>query len=70
MPFGLKNARVIYERPVNQMFPQQIGKTIEVYVNDKLVKSFHIVDHLTYLIEMFGVHRAYNIKLNPNKCAF
>ncbi|KAL5539706.1 hypothetical protein UlMin_045789 [Ulmus minor] len=39
MPFGLKNAGATYQRLVNKMFKQQIGKTMEVYVDDMLVKS-------------------------------
>ena len=39
MPFGLKNAGATYQRLVNQMFNKQIGRTMEVYVNDMLVKS-------------------------------
>ncbi|KAL5570576.1 hypothetical protein UlMin_027151 [Ulmus minor] len=39
MPFGLKNAGATYQRLVNKMFKQQIGKTMEVYVDDMLVKK-------------------------------
>jgi hypothetical protein len=39
MPFGLKNAGATYQRLVNQMFQSQIGRNIEVYVDDLLVKS-------------------------------
>ena len=39
MPFRLKNARVAYRRLVNKMFKEMIGKTMEVYIDDMLVKS-------------------------------
>ena len=39
MPFGLKNAGATYQRLVNMMFGDLIGKTMEVYVDDMLVKS-------------------------------
>lgn len=39
MPFGLKNARVTYQKLVNKMFKSQIGRNVEVYVDDMLVKS-------------------------------
>lgn len=52
------------------MFPQQIEKTIEVYVDDMLVKSTHARDHCQYLAEMFDILRRYGMKLNPRKCAF
>lgn len=52
------------------MFMQQIGKTMEVYVDNMLVKSLHAKNHLTYLSEMFDVLRRYRMKLNPSKCTF
>jgi len=39
MPFGLKNAEVTYQRLVNYMFCPHIGRNVEVYVDDMLVKS-------------------------------
>ena len=39
MPFGLKNAGATYQRLVNHMFHLQIGRNVEVYVDDMLVKS-------------------------------
>ncbi|KAL0303247.1 UNVERIFIED_CONTAM: hypothetical protein Sradi_6192800 [Sesamum radiatum] len=39
MPFGLKNAGATYQRLVNNMFREQIGKNMEVYIDDMLVKS-------------------------------
>lgn len=43
---------------------------MEVYVDDKLVKSLYTTNHLTYLTKIFGVLHTYNMELNPNKCAF
>ena len=45
MPFGLKNARATYQRLVNYMFRDLIGKSMEVYVDDLLVKSKEETDH-------------------------
>ena len=39
MPFGLKNARVTYPRLRNKMFAHQIGRNVQVYIDDMLVKS-------------------------------
>ena len=39
MPFGLKNARVTYSRLRNKMFAHQIGRNVQVYIDDMLVKS-------------------------------
>ena len=70
MPFGLKNAGATYQRLVNKMFTEQIGKTVEVYVDDMLVKSTAPEQHLTNLREVFAILRKYKMKLNPTKCAF
>ena len=70
MPFGLKNAGVTYQRLVNKMFSKQIGRNMEVYVDDMLVKSKEESAHLDNLQEMFTTLRQYQMKLNPSKCAF
>ena len=41
MPFGLKNTGATYQRQVNKMFEHQVGKSIEVYIDNMLVKSLH-----------------------------
>ena len=70
MPFGLKNARATYQRLVNHMFRPKIGRNVEVYVDDMLVKSQDEKIHLDDLQKTFDTLRQYNMKLNPNKCAF
>ena len=70
MPFGLKNAGATYQRLMNKMFAYQIDRNVQVYVDDMLVKSLHEVDHLDDLRETFDTLRSFNMKLNPNKCAF
>ena len=68
MPFGLKNAGAMYQRMVNMMFAEQIGKTMEVYIDDMLVKSKLVVDHVKNLDLMFKVLCRYQMKPNPLKC--
>ena len=70
MPFGLKNAGATYQRLVTHMFCPQIGRNVEVYVDDMLVKSQDEKIHLDNRQETFDTLRQYNMKLNPNKCAF
>lgn len=48
MQFGLKNAGATYQRPVNRIFAEQIGKTIEVYVEDISVKSLKAEQHIEH----------------------
>ncbi|XP_074327541.1 uncharacterized protein LOC141665455 [Apium graveolens] len=59
-----------YQRLVNRMFKNQIGRTMEVYVDDMLVKSRVASDHVTHLAEMFNILRRFYMKLNPQKCVF
>ena len=70
MPFDLKNARATYQRLVNMMLKDLIGKTMEVYMDNILVKSRMVGDHVEHLRQMFNVLRKYQMKLNPLKCAF
>ena len=70
MPFGLKNAGATYQRLVNRMFQKQIGTSMEVYIDDMLVKSTTAELHIAHLSEAFQILREYNMKLNLAKCAF
>ena len=70
MPFGLKNVGATYQRLVNKMFSKQIGRNMEVYVNDMLVKSKEELAHLNNLKETFVTLKQYQMNLNPNKCVF
>ena len=64
MSFGLKNVGVTYQRLMNKMFTHQIGRNVQVYIDDMLVKSLHENDHLDDLQEIFDTLRSYNMKLN------
>ena len=70
MPFGLKNIGVTYQRLVNKMFNRQIGRNMEVYVDDMLIKSKEENTHLDDLKEIFATLRQYQMRLNPGKSAF
>ena len=70
MPFGLKNAGATYRRLVTKMFQPLLGNTMEVYIDDMLVKSRQRSDHVTHLQQAFDLLREYGMKLNPLKCAF
>ncbi|GMH26334.1 hypothetical protein Nepgr_028177 [Nepenthes gracilis] len=70
MPFGLKNAGATYQRLVNKMFKAQIGRNVEVYVDDMLVKSKVASHHVNELDETFQILRRHGMKLNPVKCTF
>ncbi|XP_064992508.1 uncharacterized protein LOC135629242 [Musa acuminata AAA Group] len=70
MSFRLKNAGATYQRTVNKMFAHQIGRNIEVYVDDMIVKSQEAGTHIADLTEAFATLRKFGMRLNPTKCAF
>jgi hypothetical protein len=69
MPFGPKKADATYQRLVNKMFRSQIGKNVEVYVDDMLVKRIQATKNMVDLRETFNTLQKHK-KLNPAKCAF
>ena len=70
MSFGLKNVEATYQRLVTKIFRLLMGKTMEIYINDMLVKSKECSDHMKHLQETFELLRTYDMKLNPLKCVF
>ncbi|KAL0339476.1 UNVERIFIED_CONTAM: Retrovirus-related Pol polyprotein from transposon [Sesamum angustifolium] len=70
MPFGLKNAGATYQRLVDKIFRPQLGRNMEVYMDDMLVNIKEDHNHVKDLEETFTVLRKYRLKLNPRKCTF
>ena len=70
MPFGLKNVGATYQRLMDKVFSHIMGKCVEVYVDDMVVKSPSHHQHAHDLSIVFFVLRQYNLRLNPNKCVF
>ena len=70
MPFGLKNAGAIYQRTVTTMFGHLIGKTVEMYIDDMLIKSVEKEEHLRDLREVLGILRRDRLCFNALKCIF
>ncbi|RVW37698.1 Transposon Ty3-I Gag-Pol polyprotein [Vitis vinifera] len=70
MSFGLKNAGATYQRPMTKIFKPLVGRTVEVYIDDIVVKSKTREEHVLHLQEVFHLLRKYDMKLNPSKCAF
>ena len=69
MPFGLKNAGSTYQRMMTRMFESQLGKNIEIYIDDMVVKSKVVSEHLGDLRNIFEVLRKYKLHLNASKCS-
>ena len=70
MPFDLKNVGATYQRLVTKMFRPLLGSTMEVYIDDMLVKSKQLLDQVVHLQQTFDLLKEYDMKLNPLKCAF
>ena len=70
MLFGLKNAGATYQRLMTKIFKPLVRRTVEVYIDDIVVKSKTREEHTLHLQEVFHLLRKYVMKLNPSKCAF
>jgi hypothetical protein len=70
MPFGLRNAGATYQRCMNHVFGEHIGRTVEAYIDDIVVKTRKAFDLLSDLETTFKCLRAKGVKLNPEKCVF
>ncbi|GKD35758.1 reverse transcriptase domain-containing protein [Tanacetum coccineum] len=70
MPFGLKNAGATYQRLVDKAFDSQVGRNMEMYVDDMVIKSHTETEMLRDIDKMFRTLRKINMKLNPKKCTF
>jgi hypothetical protein len=70
MIFGLKNAGATYQRAMNYIFHELIGKIVEIYIVDVVIKSLDHESHLNDVRKTLECTRKHGIKMNPNKCAF
>ena len=70
MPFGLKNAGLTYQRMMTKMFEPQLGKSIEVYIDDMVLKSKVVSEHMGNLANIFEILRKHKLRLNASKCSF
>ena len=70
MPFGLRNAGATYQRCMLHVFRDHIGRTVEAYVDDIIIKSMKADDLVADLRITFDCLRVKGVKLNPEKCVF
>ena len=70
MPFGLKNAGSTYQRMMTKIFEPQLGKNVEIYIDDMVVKSKLVSEHLANLTNIFEILRRHKLHLNASKCSF
>ena len=70
MSFGLKNVDTTYQRLVNMVFTDQLRRNMKVYIDDMLIKSKSMSQHVVDLEETFSILRRQGMRLNPTKCVF
>src|SRR4051812_26547907 len=70
MPFGLKNTCATYQRMMQACLRDQIGRNVQVYVDNIIIKTYSASTLLDDLRETFTPLNKYRIKLNPKKCVF
>ena len=70
MPFSLKNAGSTYQRMMTKIFEAQMGKNIEVYIDDLVVKSKIVSELIGDLTNIFKILRGHKLRLNASKCSF
>ena len=70
MSFGLKNVRDTYQRMITRMFEPQLGKSIEIYMDDMVVKSKLESEHINDLSNIFEILRRHKLQPNAFKCSF
>ena len=64
MPFSLKNVGSTYQRMMTRI------KSIKVYIDDMVVKSKVVSEHVGYLENIFEILRKHRLRLNASKCSF
>lgn len=70
MPFGLKNAPATFQRMINYALRDHINKTCVVYLDDILIFSTSLQEHINSINEIFDKLRIYNLKIQIDKCNF
>src|SRR3954464_13567398 len=70
MPFGLKYVGATNQRMMQACLKEQIGRNVQVYMDDIVIKTYSANTLLDDLRETFATINKYRIKLNPKKCTF
>ena len=70
MLFGLKNVGATYQRALNAIFHALLGHHMEIYIDEIVVKSKKVIEHVNHLRKFFERMRLHQLKLNPLKYAF
>ena len=70
MSFGFKNAGSTYQRMMTRMFKPQLGKNIEIYIDDMVVKNKTVSEHVGDLEDIFEILRKHKLRLGVGSGKF
>ena len=70
MPFGLTNSGTSFQRLMGHILRGLEYRFALIYIDDIIIFSKSIEEHLTHFEEVFRRLREANVKLNPKKCSF
>lgn len=70
MPFGLKNAPATFQRLIDNVLPDEINKICVVYLDDILIFSTSLQEHISNIERVFEMLRRANLRIQINKCNF
>lgn len=70
MPFGLTNARATFQGLMNTIFAHLIRKCVLVFVDDILIYSQTLEDHVSHLREVFQLLQQHELYVKASKCSF
>src|SRR6266540_7100285 len=68
MPFGLNNVLATFQRLMNKVLRQYIGKFVQVYLNNMIIYSNNLDEHKRHIKAILEKIREANLKLKPSKC--
>ena len=70
MPFGLCNAPATFQREMNRIFLPLIGKCMFIYMDDLVIFSDTLEQHILDLQKVFDIIKENGLKANLSKCHF
>ena len=70
MPFGLTNTPAAFQRFVNSVFADMLDVCMVVYLNDILIYSDNMEDHVKHVQEVLRHLRQHKLFAKPEKCEF
>jgi hypothetical protein len=67
---GLSNAPSVFQRVMNQIFRQQLNKSVLIYLDDILIFSKTAEEHLEHIEEVLKLIEKHQLSLKESKCHF